>query len=216
MSERAMILMSGGPDSFAAAKWAMSAGYNTKGVFFDAEHDVAKREYEFFQAQTSYLDIDSDSIQVGETIESFDEGSTDPEHVFKGHGLNLFPFSAGITSSLAISYANTCDIETIVYGLHADDFRQSKEYSLTVLNSIFEAANQAQVDIELELPFAEYSKAEVVRRAKKWDIPLAASWSCTQLNHEHCGSCPQCAQRREALGTLAAKKITKMSQSLAI
>lgn len=211
-----MVLMSGGPDSFAAAKWAENSGYDTKGIFFDAGHEVAEREYNFFKTQASYLGIDCDSIQVRETIESLGDESSDPEHVFKGHGLTLFPFSAGITSSLAISYASTHDIGTIVYGLHADDFEQSDEYTAAILSSVFEAANQGQTNIELKLPFAEISKTEIVNQAREWNIPIATSWSCTQLSHEHCGKCPQCIQRREALGRVVAKEINIPDQQITV
>jgi 7-cyano-7-deazaguanine synthase len=203
MSQESMVLMSGGPDSFAAAKWAKISTDNVTGVFFDAGHEVAQREYELFEKQTSYLDIKSDSIQIRDVIKSLGDDITGPEHVFKGHGLELFPFSSGIVSSLAISYAASHNIDSIVFGLHNDDFQQSDEYTPEVLESIFNSPCETVADVGVKIPFKDKSKSGVIEQGHEWGVPLQVSWSCTQSNHQHCGECEQCIQRREAFGPMS-------------
>ena len=205
MSDSAVVLMSGGPDSFAAAKWAESVGYDTTGLFFDAGHDVAQREYEFFEKQLSHLNIAGDTLQLRETVASLSNLAPGPEHVFKGHGLELFPFSAGIVTSLAVSYATANGMSKIVFGLHGDDFEQSDEYTPDVLSTLVSAASETGLDVEVTLPFETMTKREVVRAARDRNLPVELSWSCTQSNHAHCGQCVQCQQRKEVLGEVAAQ-----------
>lgn len=190
--------MSGGPDSFAAADWATQSGFETRGLFFDVGHEVAETEFDLFRQQTDHLDIDGDRLQLYDlrsALEATDPGS---EHFFKGHGLELFPFSAGIATSIASSYALSNGISTLVFGLHADDFEQTDEYTPERLRAVAGAAD----DVEVRLPFADLTKAELVERAREGGLPIEMSWSCTRDNRTHCGDCVQCRERAAVLGDL--------------
>lgn len=200
MSNEMVVLMSGGPDSFVTAEWARRSGYDPVGLFFDAGHEVARKERDLVEKQTKYLDIEFDTLEIGDLSRSLREVSPTAEcdHFFKGHGLTLFPFSAGITASIAASYAMSQDIATIAYGLHADDFDQSDQYTPDVLEAIAAAARE-EGEVDVVLPFETASKRKVVARADQWGLPIEMSWSCTHSEREHCGDCVQCEERFRVL-----------------
>lgn len=200
MTEKAVTLMSGGPDSFAATAWACRSGYDTTGLFFDAEHEVAQRERRAVVRQTDWLGIEFDTLDVGDLKRSLGTAAPEAEHFFKGHGLELFPFSPGIVASITASYAASRGISTVVLGLHADDFSKSTEYRPAVLETVIGAAGGDDREITVELPFADNTKRELVERAERWKTPIRMSWSCTQSTERHCGECVQCTERADALG----------------
>jgi 7-cyano-7-deazaguanine synthase len=198
MTDEAVVLMSGGPDSFAAADWALEAGFDARGLFFDVGHEVAETEFDRFRRQTEHLDIEGERLGLYDLRSALGANDPDPEHFFKGHGLELFPFSAGITTSIATSYALSNDVTTLVLGLHADDFEQNDEYTPERVRAVAGAAG----DVEVCLPFADLSKLELIERARERDLPVETSWSCTRNARTHCGECVQCRERAAVLGDL--------------
>jgi 7-cyano-7-deazaguanine synthase len=212
MNDKAIALMSGGPDSFAAAAWSDQSGYETTGLFFDVGHEVAQREQELVYKQTDYLDINQETLTLHDLPVALSDG-IEHEHFFKGHGLNLFPFSAGITLSIAISYAATRDIDTIIIGLHEEDFKKSEEYSPEVLQQISDAANEGKSNISVEIPFSDVSKSDIIKKCREWKLPIAMSWSCTQNSLSHCGKCVQCTERAAVLNDVCMNTVDEENNS---
>jgi 7-cyano-7-deazaguanine synthase len=51
-------------------------------------------------------------------------------------------------------------------------------------------------DIQIQTPFATWSKADVVREAKRVGLPLDLTISCmAPIGGRHCGVCSKCRER---------------------
>jgi 7-cyano-7-deazaguanine synthase len=58
-------------------------------------------------------------------------------------------------------------------------------------------------NVELEMPFRNMSKVEVARMGLALNVPIASTYSCQANAIEHCGACPNCVERLNALHTAA-------------
>lgn len=59
----------------------------------------------------------------------------------------------------------------------------------------------ASCPVEIELPFAELTKRQVMELGR--DLPLAQTFSCLNPQRDrHCGRCNKCAERRAAFGLI--------------
>ena len=61
-----------------------------------------------------------------------------------------------------------------------------------------ELASAVAPDVEIALPQAELSKAEVIRLGVRLGVPLELTYSCMRGGERHCGTCIQCRARRQA------------------
>jgi len=52
--------------------------------------------------------------------------------------------------------------------------------------------------VELQAPFAEMSKAEIVGLGLELNVPYEMTWSCYRGGVRPCRSCPTCIEREEA------------------
>lgn len=57
-------------------------------------------------------------------------------------------------------------------------------------------ADWHQVDILA--PFANWTKADIVRRGAELGVAFERTWSCYEGSENHCGRCGTCIERREA------------------
>jgi len=69
----------------------------------------------------------------------------------------------------------------------------------TAFLSGVEALVQRIGNVRLEMPFRTFSKAEVVRIGLRLGVPVAETYSCQVNSVEHCGACPNCVERINAL-----------------
>lgn len=52
--------------------------------------------------------------------------------------------------------------------------------------------------VELNRPFVDWTKADIVRRGAELGVPFKQTWSCYKGGEKHCGRCGTCIERREA------------------
>lgn len=52
--------------------------------------------------------------------------------------------------------------------------------------------------IKILLPLAKMTKTEVIKLAKKLDVPFKWTWSCYSDGKQPCGKCASCRKRKEA------------------
>ena len=52
--------------------------------------------------------------------------------------------------------------------------------------------------VELQAPFVDMSKAEIVRMGLALEVPYELTWSCYRGEERPCRNCPTCIEREEA------------------
>jgi 7-cyano-7-deazaguanine synthase in queuosine biosynthesis len=203
---KALVLMSGGPDSFIAAYWSKIKFRKTLGLFVDVGHDAANKEREFFKEQVGYLDIDRHELNLSGFMPAFSQISPKSQSIFKGAGLPLLPFSSGIALSIGISTAIAQGADHLVLGLHKVDF-ETEEYNLPMIEAIAKASLCGNSPVSIQIPFRDMTKEDLFSYGIEQGLPMKASWSCVGGASSHCGQCKPCISRSEAFEKVHAPKM---------
>lgn len=111
------------------------------------------------------------------------------------------PYRNGLFLSSAASIALSYGCEVIYYGAHADDAAGNAypDTSLAFHNSIAQAIHIGSGNaLQVEAPFIDKSKAEVVACGIQLAVPFELTWSCYEGGEKPCGICGTCRDRIKA------------------
>lgn len=110
------------------------------------------------------------------------------------------PFRNGLLLSCAASVAESLGANIIAYGAHHDDAAGDAypDCSLKFIEAMNEAVYQGTRSIRIWAPFAEYTKADIVREGLALKVPYALTWSCYEGGEKACGTCGTCIDRQKA------------------
>ena len=104
-----------------------------------------------------------------------------------------------ILISLAAAWAESVGAKVVFYGAQAQD--QYGYWDCTVdfvtrINDVL--ALNRQTCVAVEAPFAERSKAELLKIGLELGVDYGHTWSCYCGGDVACGSCPTCVERERA------------------
>ena len=216
MSEKAMVLCSGGVDSttclaLAVEKYgrenvsALSIYYGQKHV---REIEAAKKVLEYYGVEGTSLDLTpvfaySDCSLLSHSTEEVPEESY-AEQLKSTHGTPVttyVPFRNGLFLSAAASVALSKGCSVIYYGAHHDDAAGnaypdcSEEFVNAMNRSVEEGTGGA---LRIEAPFVRWNKAQIVREGLRLHVPYELTWSCYEGGERPCGKCGTCLDRLRA------------------
>ena len=104
-----------------------------------------------------------------------------------------------IMLSIAAGWAISLKAGQVAYAAHSGDHTIYPDCRVEFARALDGAIRLADWhEVELVFPFAEMSKADIVRRGSELTVPFASTWSCYQGDQVHCGACGTCVERREA------------------
>ena len=214
--ERALVLFSGGLDS--STLLAMACGR------FGAENVVAlsvsygqkhAREIESARAVAAHYGVaqrfvDLTAVFTGSSCSLLAGSGVDVPHgsyddqLQRGDG-NLVstyvPFRNGLFLSAAAAEALTCGCDVVLYGAHHDDAAGdaypdcSQEFIDAMAAAIARGTGE---HLRLEAPFAQWTKADIVREGLRLGVPYELTWSCYEGGERPCGACGTCIDRKRA------------------
>lgn len=200
--DKAVVILSGGPDSVTVAYWAKKQSYDVYGLTFNygqkaqIEIKIAKELAkepginhrivdistlsEIYQGVTSLTDND---IPVTEQF-------TDPI---------IVPFRNGVFMAVAVAYADAIGANHIFYGAHGSDEPYYPDCRKEFYQA-FQAAARLGTErpINIASPYSGKSKAGLLKEAVKLGVPLMNTWSCYLDGPLHCGVCESCNNRKKA------------------
>ena len=104
-----------------------------------------------------------------------------------------------ILLSVAAALAEAVGADTVYYGAQAQDrygYWDCTVDFVTKINHVL-ALNRKN-RIEIRAPFADKSKAELLRIGLKLGIDYSHTWSCYRGGDSPCGECPTCVERARA------------------
>jgi 7-cyano-7-deazaguanine synthase len=199
--KRAVVMTSGGLDSTVLFYWALSEGYSVTPLFLDYGQHCAATELATLQGV-----LPREGVRDLSIVKISDVFRSSSSRLIREANLWTDPVES---ADLMLPYRN---LVLLVAGA-AFAASQGKNYLL----SAFINSNQAyEIDatasflagvtaliggvggVNLEMPFRELSKAEVVRIGLGLNAPIAATFSCQISSTEHCGACPNCVERLNA------------------
>lgn len=113
--------------------------------------------------------------------------------------LTYVPNRNMIFLAIGAAFAEGCGVNQVYYGAQRHDlygYWDTTPQFLERLNALFNLNHSNP--IQIQAPFVNYSKAEVVRLGLALGVDYSQTWSCYQGGEAACGVCPTCAERLRA------------------
>ena len=101
--------------------------------------------------------------------------------------------------ALAAAYAETHQVSQVFYGAQRHDvygYWDTTPQFLDQLNQVYDLNRKNP--IQIEAPFVNYSKTDLVRKGLELEVDYSQTWSCYEGQALACGQCPTCAERLKA------------------
>ncbi|MDI6731136.1 MAG: 7-cyano-7-deazaguanine synthase QueC [Candidatus Margulisbacteria bacterium] len=206
--KKAIILLSGGLDSTTTLYYALSKSYKCSALIFDY-NQRHRKEIRHAVAIAKELKVHYHIIKINLPW----KGSSLLDKQMKvPTKRSVKKMSAGIPStyvsarntiflSFALSYAEVEGAEAIFIGANAIDYSGYPDCRPSYFRAFQKAAYEGTKvrAIKIIAPLIKLSKAEIVKLAKKLNVPIDRTWSCYLGDKKPCGVCDSCQLRAKGL-----------------
>ena len=217
--ERAVVLLSGGLDSttllhYVAKELAIDEVYALSMIYgqkhsrelkmasWQAEnagviqHRVVDISFmrDLLQGSSALVDPD---IKV-DALNDIDDSELDQPSTY-------VPNRNMILLSVAVAWAEAIGAKTVFYGAQAQDRYGYWDCTVDFVSKINDViALNRKNRIEVKAPFAERSKADLLRIGMNLGVDYSHTWSCYRGGDTPCGVCPTCVERSRAFDQVGA------------
>ncbi len=210
MTQKAIVLLSGGLDSATTLAIARAAGFECYCLSFDygQRHraelhaaDAVARAQGAIEHRTVTLDL----AQFGGSALT-DRGIDVPvDGVQPGIPVTYVPARNTIMLSLALAWAEVLEARDIFVGINAVDYSgypDCRPEYLAAFQTMANLATKAGVEgqsLTVHAPLIDLSKASIIRRGSFLGVDYGLTVSCYQADDDGraCGVCDSCRLRRE-------------------
>ncbi len=211
MTEKAVILLSGGLDSATALAAAQADGYQcyTLAVDYGQRHRVelsASKQVSRAGGAQSHKIIKMDLAAFGGSsltddkldVSDFDADSTEVP-------LTYVPARNTIFLSVALAYAEVVGAQALYIGVTAVDYSGYPDCRQAFIDAFERLANLATVAaveegrlLKVKTPLIDLSKAEIIQLGTKLGVDYGLTISCYQADEQGraCGRCDACHHRK--------------------
>jgi 7-cyano-7-deazaguanine synthase len=89
----------------------------------------------------------------------------------------------------------------VFIGAHSEDFSgypDCRPAFFEAFQAVIEQGTKSGTRIDLQAPFAEGSKTDILHRGLELGVPYEHTWSCYRSAEPACGTCDACAYRLQA------------------
>lgn len=208
----AIVLLSGGLDSATCAAQAIADGYQVTALSFDygQRHDRELNAAREIVQELNLNDHQVVSVNLAQwggsslTDENMDvpnEGVMGPEIIPSTY----VPGRNTVFIAIALSLAEAQQAEAIYLGINAVDYSgypDCRPEYLAAFQDLATLSSRAGLEgraPDLVAPLVMDSKADIIQRALRLNVPIEKTWSCYEGGPEPCGLCDACRIRDEAL-----------------
>ncbi len=211
MKPKAVVLLSGGLDSATSAAQAIADGYDViaLSLYYGQRHKkelIAARQIAKHLGIQEHFVVDVNLSQWGGSALTDDAIEVPTSGVQSGViPVTYVPGRNTVFLAIALSLAEAKEAEAIYLGINAVDYSgypDCRPEYLEVYQHLATLSSKAGLEGKaprLVAPLVMDSKVDIVRRALKLGVPIAATWSCYQGGAEPCGVCDSCRIRDRAL-----------------
>lgn len=205
MSNKAVVVYSGGMDSFTVLHNALATGAEVYPISFNYGQKHSK-ELLFAKKVCEELNLTHKIVDIS-AINSLMTGSslTDDIDIPEGHyhdsnmKSTVVPNRNMILLSLAIAYAVSLESKKVFYGAHSGDhhiYPDCRPEFVEAMNKVSLIANYQAV--EIVAPYLYQSKADILRSGLSMNLDYSKTWTCYKGQEQACGKCGACHERLES------------------
>jgi 7-cyano-7-deazaguanine synthase len=205
MTEKAVVIYSGGMDSFTVLNKAVFEGLEVYALTFDYGQKHVK-EVDFARNVCGAMGIPHKIIDITAINELISGSSlTSNIEVPEGHYADenmkstVVPNRNMILLSLAVGYATSIKASKVYFGAHGGDHHVYPDCRPDFVKKMNEVCAVANYDfVEVVTPYLTSNKTEILRDGLKMKLDYALTWTCYNGREEACGRCGSCVERLEA------------------
>lgn len=199
-----VIIVSGGLDSITLLH--DKAETIALAISFDYGQNHSKKELPYAEYHCQKLGIPHITIPLTfmhqyfkssllEGAEAIPEGHYEEENMKS----TVVPFRNGIMLAIATGIAESHELKRVYIANHGGDHTIYPDCRPEFIDAMDKATSAGTfVDVRVEAPYTNISKADIVRRGTALGIDYAKTWSCYKGSEMHCGKCGTCVERKEA------------------
>lgn len=201
----ALLMASGGMDSTVMAYWLLNQGKKVLPLFIDYGQHFKDTEFETLRAVLPEQMKDTiEVIKIGDIYRFSKSRMIIEPNLWEDDVVadDLYlPYRNLLFLSAAASFAQSLGINEVysafINSNHAKEIDCSKEF-FDRLGGLLENYGTVQI----KMPFRDFSKQEVAEIGVKIGVPIAITYSCQAHSNTHCGVCPNCVDRLNALNSI--------------
>ncbi len=206
--KRAVIIYSGGMDSFTLLHHVLAQGFAPDEVacltFNYGQRHV--REIEAAKTVCQGLKITHKIVDIS-AINTLMAGSslTDDIEIPEGHYAEesmkstVVPNRNMVLLSMAVAYAVSLEAPAVYYGAHSGDHAIYPDCRPEFVQKMKDVCAIANYDpVSIETPFLHHTKGEILTVGKVLALDYSNTWTCYNGRQKACGKCGACVERLEA------------------
>ena len=225
MSDKAVVLVSGGLDSSTVLALALQQGYRCYTLSFDygqrhrSELEAAKRVSELMKVEEHKI-VRLDLGTIGGSALT-DTTIDVPEQETAGIPVTYVPARNTVFLSIALGWAEVLEAGTIFLGVNAVDYSGYPDCRPEYISSFETMANlatRAGVEgnkLSIQAPLIDMTKGEIISAGASLGVDYSQTVSCYQASIEGlaCGKCDSCRLRIEGFNQAGISDPTRYKNS---
>ena len=225
MSDKAVVLVSGGLDSSTVLALALQQGYRCYTLSFDygqrhrSELEAAKRVSELMKVEEHKI-VRLDLGTIGGSALT-DTTIDVPEHETACIPVTYVPARHTVFLSIALGWAEVLEADTIFLGVNAVDYSGYPDCRPEYISSFETMANlatRAGVEgnkLSIQAPLIDMTKGEIISAGASLGVDYSQTVSCYQASIEGlaCGKCDSCRLRIEGFNQAGISDPTRYKNS---
>jgi 7-cyano-7-deazaguanine synthase len=205
MSQKVVVIFSGGMDSFTVLNLAVKQGLEVFALSFNygqkhkKELDYAARACQELDVHHKIVDISAINQLIGGSSLTSDIEVAEGHYEEESMKSTVVPNRNMILLSMAVGYAVSIDANKVYYGAHSGDhaiYPDCRPEFVHKMNDVCAIANYEAV--EIVTPYLDVSKTAILTAGLKMGLDYNLSWTCYNGREKACGKCGACQERLEA------------------
>ncbi|MFQ3190010.1 MAG: 7-cyano-7-deazaguanine synthase [Paraglaciecola sp.] len=205
MSQKVVVIFSGGMDSFTVLNLAVKQGLEVFALSFNygqrhkKELDYAARACNALNVPHKIVDISAINQLIGGSSLTSDIEVAEGHYEEDSMKSTVVPNRNMILLSMAVGYAVSIDANKVYYGAHSGDhaiYPDCRPEFVHKMNDVCAIANYEAV--EIVTPYLDVSKTAILTAGLKMGLDYNLTWTCYNGREKACGKCGACQERLEA------------------
>ncbi|MFT5923532.1 MAG: 7-cyano-7-deazaguanine synthase [Paraglaciecola sp.] len=205
MSQKVVVIFSGGMDSFTVLNLAVKQGLEVFALSFNygqkhkKELDYAAQACQELGVHHKIVDISAINQLIGGSSLTSDIEVAEGHYEEESMKSTVVPNRNMILLSMAVGYAVSIDSNKVYYGAHSGDhaiYPDCRPEFVHKMNDVCAIANYEAV--EIVTPYLDVSKTAILTAGLKMGLDYNLSWTCYNGREKACGKCGACQERLEA------------------
>lgn len=205
MTQKVVVIYSGGMDSFTVLNKAVQQGHDVYALSFDygqrhvKELKVAASVCKKLNVPHKVVDISAINQLIGGS--SLTDDIDVPEGHYEAENMKstIVPNRNMILLSLAVGYAVSLKASKVYYGAHSGDHAIYPDCRPEFVKKMDDVCRIANYDaVEIFSPYLNNTKIDILTDGIKMGLDYSQTWTCYNGREKACGKCGACQERLEA------------------